>query len=222
MTAITVWDLPTRLFHWLLAAAVVGLIVTGNIGGNAMTWHMRLGYGVFGLLVFRLFWGVLGGHWSRFSVFVPSPARLWAYLRGAAPSVGLGHNPLGALSVLAMLAMLAAQVASGLVSDDEIAFAGPLTTLVSGDTVSAATQYHKGWGKALLLGLVGLHIAAIVYHQRVRHQPLVQAMLTGEQPTDLPSAVPASQDGLPQRLRALALAALAVALVTWVVSLGGG
>lgn len=220
MTKLKVWDLPTRLFHWALVASVVGLVITGNVGGNAMTWHMRLGFVVFGLLLFRVVWGLIGGHWSRFVVFVPSPRRLLAYLQGRGAET-VGHNPLGALSVLAMMTVLALQVGSGLVSDDEIAFTGPLVALVSGDTSSAATHYHKGLGKLLLLGLVALHVAAIVYHQRVKKKPLVQGMVTGHLPLP-PDHVPVgAADGVIQRGVALVVALVSAAAVAWVVSLGG-
>ncbi|TDM08566.1 MAG: hypothetical protein C4K60_03845 [Ideonella sp. MAG2] len=134
-----VWDLPTRLFHWLLVLAVIGLVITGNVGGNAMVWHARLGVGVGCLLVFRLVWGVVGGRWSRFASFVRSPAALLRYVRGVSEAheyVHVGHNPLGALSVLALLTVLLVQVSSGLVADDEIAFTGPLISWVSGATSS--------------------------------------------------------------------------------------
>jgi cytochrome b len=128
---------------------------------------------------------------------------------------------LGALSVLAMLAVLAAQVASGLMSDDEIAFAGPLVARVSSDTVALATQYHKGLGKALLLGLVALHVAAIVYHQRFKHKPLVQAMWSGQAPVPPEASLPASRDGWAQRLLAVGVMLAAAALVYGVVAWGG-
>ena len=83
-TTTRVWDLPTRLFHWSLTACVAGLAVTGYIGGGTMSWHARIGYAVLTLLLFRLLWGVVGGHWSRFSSFVYSPRSMVAYLRGQA------------------------------------------------------------------------------------------------------------------------------------------
>ena len=81
MHTIRVWDLPTRLFHWALAACVVGLVVTANVGGNWMTWHGRLGYTVLSLLLFRIVWGFIGGHWSRFGSFAYGPSSVLAYLR---------------------------------------------------------------------------------------------------------------------------------------------
>ena len=99
MSTVRIWDLPTRLFHWLLAASVVALVVTAKVGGNAMVWHFRLGYVVLALLAFRLVWGLVGGRWSRFASFVPTPGRLWRYLRGSsAEAESAGHSPLGALS----------------------------------------------------------------------------------------------------------------------------
>jgi cytochrome b len=107
---VRVWDLPTRVFHWLLAACVLGLLVTGHVGGALMAWHARLGYAVLALLLFRVLWGFVGGYWSRFAAFVAGPARIIAYLRGADCPDRLGHNPLGAVSVLAMIALLLVQV----------------------------------------------------------------------------------------------------------------
>ncbi len=215
---VRVWDLPTRLFHWLLAAAVVGLVITGNLGGNWMTWHQRLGLAVLALLLFRLVWGLIGGHWSRFAQFVYSPRTLWAYLRGHADArVDVGHSPLGALSVFALLAVLAAQVGTGLISDDEIAFVGPLAHLVSSDTAYAATAWHKGWGKVLLLSLVGLHLVAIAVYHWVLGKALVPPMVHGDK--WLPPTTPASADGWPQRLLALAVAAGSGAVAWWVASL---
>jgi cytochrome b len=205
MQRIRVWDLPTRLFHWALVACVIKLVVTGNIGGNLMTWHMRAGYAVLVLLAFRLVWGLVGGYWSRFATFVPTPARIWAYVKGTPTGTPvLGHNPLGALSVLAMLTVLGAQVATGLVSDDEIAFSGPLITFVSSATSALATTYHKQYGKLLLLALVVLHVCAIVYYQRVKKQRLVAAMLSGDHEVEGGVEAQASADGLAARALPLA------------------
>lgn len=214
VTRVRVWDLPTRLFHWLLVAAVAGLVITGNLGGNWMTWHQRLGYAVLALLLFRVLWGVAGGHWSRFASFLYGPGTLLAYLRGRAPAdVEVGHSPLGALSVWALLLALGTQVATGLISDDEIAFTGPLARYVEAATAYAATAWHKGPGKLILLGLVGLHVLAIVVY-RLRGKALLPPMIHGDKM--LPAGTPASADGWRQRLLAAALAALSAA-VTWAV-----
>jgi len=218
---VRVWDLPTRLFHWLLAVAVVGCIVTAEVGGNAMVWHFRLGYSVLALLAFRLLWGLCGGRWSRFASFVPTPARLLRYLRGRpAPGehLNVGHSPLGALAVWALLALLLAQVGTGLVADDEIAFRGPLNTWVAVDTGLAATSFHEGWGRSLLIALLVLHVLAIAVY-RLRGRDLLGPMLQGDKP--LAADVPASADDARTRLLAGVLAAACTSLALWVASLGG-
>lgn len=219
---VRVWDLPTRLFHWLLALMVIAQVVTGKIGGAAMTWHFRLGYCVFALIGFRLVWGLIGGRWSRFSSFLYAPATVLRYLRGEHRSgdhFHVGHNPLGMGSILAMLAILIAQVASGLVADDEIANVGPLNKYVSSALALGATAWHKGPGQAILITLVVLHIGAIVYYRVRRQQNLVQPMVTGDKL--LGADVPASDDTRLTRVRALALIAIWAGIVASVVKLGG-
>lgn len=218
--ATRVWDLPTRVFHWALFVGVVGLVITGNVGGSAMTWHFRLGYAVLALLLFRILWGLVGGRWSRFASFVRGPGAVLRYLRGR-PLPGerfdVGHNPLGALSVLAMLAVLLMQVACGLVADDEIANVGPLNRFVSSELAQWATGWHKGPGKLLLIALVLLHVGAIAYYRFARRQRLVGAMLGGDQL--LAAAAPESRDDVRPRLLALALFAACAAVVAGIASL---
>lgn len=219
MHIIRVWDLPTRLFHWALALCVLGLLITGNIGGNWMNWHLRLGYAVLTLLLFRLVWGVVGGRWSRFSSFIYTPCTVWRYLRGEVrPEHKLGHNPLGALSVFALLLFLSVQVGSGLVSDDDIAFFGPLVGFVSGETVSQATRYHKNIGKFVVLGLVVMHLMAIAFYKWVKRDSLVLPMVTGDK-LAAQALPPARDDGL-TRVLALVVFGVCAACVSWIVSLG--
>jgi cytochrome b len=221
-STVRVWDLPTRLFHWLLAVAVVAQVVTAKIGGAAMTWHFRVGYCVFALLVFRLVWGVVGGHWSRFASFVYGPASVLRYLRGQARHddyFHVGHNPLGSASVFAMLAMLAVQVATGLVADDEISNVGPLNRYVSTAFGLTATAWHKGPGQVVIITLVALHLGAIAFYTWRKGQDLVRPMVGGDKL--LPGRAPASIDDRLARVRALAIALLCTALVAAVVELGG-
>lgn len=219
MHTIRVWDLPTRLFHWLLAACVIGLIITGSLGGNWMNWHLRLGYAVLTLLLFRLVWGFIGGHWSRFTRFIYAPSSLAAYLRGQGrPEHSVGHTPLGALSVFALLLILAAQVGTGLMSDDEIAFFGPLVRFVSGETVSLATGYHKEIGKLIVFALVGLHLLAIAYYKWVKKQELVRPMVVGDK--QVPVELPSTRDTATTRWLALLVLGLCAVAVSWLVSLG--
>ncbi len=218
---VRVWDLPTRLFHWMLAGAVIGSVVTAKIGGNAMEWHFRLGYLIFTLLAFRLVWGVIGGYWSRFATFIYSPATLMRYLRGTArpdEHLDVGHSPLGAGSVFALLAILAAQVGSGLFADDEIANAGPLVKFVSSSTSSLLTGWHKNLGQWIIIALVLLHVGAILFYRFRKGRDLVAPMITGDKL--LGAGVPASADRFSQRATALVLVALCAAAVGWLISLG--
>jgi len=219
---VRVWDLPTRVFHWLLAGAVTGSVVSAKIGGAAMVWHFRFGYVVLTLVCFRLLWGVLGGRWSRFVSFIYAPATVLRYLRGrAAPAehLDVGHSPTGAASVFALLGILAVQLGTGLVADDEIANRGPLYKFVSSDTALTATSWHKAWGQWLLLGLVALHIAAILFYLLKKHTNLVTPMLRGDKL--LPPDTPASADGAAQRAWALVLVALCAGLAFWVARQAG-
>lgn len=218
-TKVRVWDLPTRVFHWVLALCVIGAVASAKVGGNAIEWHMRLGYAVFALLAFRILWGVVGGRWSRFSSFVYAPGTVLRYLRGASrpdEHHDVGHSPLGALSVLAMLAVLAVQVGTGLFADDEIATTGPLNKFVSGATGLALTAWHKGWGQWLVIGLALVHVAAVVYYLVAKQRNLVQPMWSGDKP--LPDGVPAAADGGAARLLALVLLAACAGVVAWVVT----
>ena len=217
---IRVWDLPTRLFHWTLALTVVGSVVSAKIGGNAMVWHFRLGFLVLTLIAFRLLWGVLGGRWSRFASFIYAPATVLRYLRGQArpdEHLDVGHNPLGSFSVFALLGLLAAQVATGLVADDVIANIGPLNRFVSSAIASRASSWHADYGQWILISLVLLHIAAVLFYLFKKRHNLIRPMLVGDKP--LPSTTPASADGLPQRLLALMLVLVCGAGAAWVASL---
>ena len=216
---VRVWDLPTRLFHWILVVCVVGLVITGHVGGDALPWHARLGYTVGALLLFRLVWGFVGGHWSQFRSFVYRPASVLAYLNGRAhPDHLVGHNPLGAGSVFAMLAVLLAQVATGLFADDEIAFTGPLNRFVRTATGLAATWYHKAVGQWLIVALVALHVAAVAFYAARKGQNLVRPMIVGDKLLAQPAR--SARDDWVSRLVALLVLAACAGLLAWVASLG--
>jgi len=176
MARITLWDLPTRVFHWALAALVAISFATGFTGGNAMEWHGRAGILIIGLLTFRLTWGFVGSTHARFASFVRGPATIIAYLRGRWS--GVGHNPLGALSVLGMLALLLCQALGGLFANDDIAFNGPYFNAISKDLSDWITAWHKRGGWAIL-ALIGLHLGAILFYTHARKETLIKPMLTG-------------------------------------------
>jgi cytochrome b len=219
MSKVRVWDLPTRLFHWALVFCVVGLVISGEVGGAAMEWHFRLGYATLTLVLFRLVWGLVGGHWSRFSSFVVlRPSKIIAYLKGnGSHEEAVGHNPLGAFSVLGLLLFTLLQVSTGLLSDDEIATAGPLAAKFAGAVVSLATFVHTEVTKVILIVLVLLHVAAILWYRFKKGNDLVRPMVTGDK--ELRSGIKPSRDDALTRTFAAAvliLCALAVAaLLRW-------
>jgi cytochrome b len=211
---VRIWDLPTRLFHWSLVLLVVLSVTTAKIGGNWMDWHLRSGYAVLTLIVFRLLWGFAGSRYALFAQFVRGPRATLAYLRGAG-AVSAGHNPLGAWSVLAMLTALLVQGVTGLFANDEIATEGPLSKLVSGATASWMTRIHS-FNEKVIYALVALHVAAIAYYFFAKRENLVGPMLTGDK--RVIDAEPAQDDAL-VRTRAALLALLAAGLVGYVVTL---
>ena len=220
-TPVRVWDLPTRAFHWTLATCVIFSVISAWIGGNAMVWHFRSGYVVFTLLAFRILWGLVGGRWSRFKSFIYAPATTLRYLRGQSrvdEHHDVGHNPLGAFSVFGLLAILAAQIGTGLFADDDISNTGPLIKFVSGATSERLTKWHSTFGQWLIITLVVLHIGAILYYFFKKKQNLVRPMLSGDKA--LAPDVPASTDSVASRGLALLLLCACAAGVAWIVALG--
>jgi cytochrome b len=176
---------------------------------------------VFTLLAFRLVWGLIGGRWSRFASFIYAPATIARYLRGQSrpdEHHEVGHNPLGAFSVFAVLALLAVQVGTGLFASDDVANAGPLQKFVSDATCSALTKWHKGYGQWLIITLIVLHVGAIVYYLMAKQRNLVKPMLSGDKHLVLPA--PPSIDTARSRTLAAVLLLLCAGLVSWVWSLG--
>lgn len=180
---VKVWDLPTRLFHWLLVLCVAAALITGQIGGNAIDWHGRIGLCIVGLLVFRLAWGLLGPHHARFATFLPTPAKIAAHLRGHWR--GAGHNPLGALSVFALLLFIALQLGTGLFANDDIAFQGPLYELITKELSDRLSGIHAITSN-VLIALIVAHLGAIAFYAHVKKDNLVKPMITGwkELPAD--------------------------------------
>lgn len=176
MPRIRVWDLPLRIFHLALAFCVVAAYISQSIGGNAMVWHGRFGLTVLGLVTFRLAWGFVGSTNARFRHFVRGPKIIAAYLRGQWS--GSGHNPLGALSVVALLVVLLLLTLTGLFANDDIVFEGPLYALIDKDLSDRITKIHH-WFEPVILILVGLHVVAIAFYVWVKKQTLVKPMITG-------------------------------------------
>lgn len=205
--SIKVWDAPLRLFHWSLALGVTAAIATGWVGGNLIVWHGRLGLLVLGLLAFRLIWGVLGSTYARWSRILAAPLHVGTYLRGGWRQAG--HSPLGSLSVLALLGLVAFQTVSGLLANDDIAFQGPLYRLVEADTSAWLTALHRQ-AKWLLLGMIVLHLLAILFYSLVLRRPLVRAMVNGRYRQEHPEQGDAKGGAVWAALIAVVFAALVV------------
>jgi cytochrome b len=220
---VRVWDLPLRLFHWLLVACLIGSFVTGKVGGSWSDWHFRFGYTALALIVFRLLWGLVGPRYARFTSFVFSPSATVAYLRNAAHAPRtLGHSPLGALSVVALIVAVGVQAGAGLFTSDDIASEGPLARLVSNAFVERASWLHN-LNELVLLGLVALHLAAILYYRVFRRESLVKPMVVGDKliapDAQHPDAADlASRDDPAVWLRALVVALVASAIVAGIVN----
>ena len=196
---------------------VTGLYLSAELLEDNLQIHFYFGFAMLTLLIFRLLWGFVGGHWSRFTSFIPSPQTLLKFLRHPSEQV-VGHNPLGALSVLAMLAVLLAQVFSGFFSYDDVAFSGPWHNWVSDACGEWLTAYHAEIGKTILLLLIGLHMGSIAFYKRVKNQDLISPMVHGDK--QLPLDTQASTDTGLTRLLALALLIVSAGITYGLVALG--
>ncbi|MBI1394749.1 MAG: cytochrome B [Betaproteobacteria bacterium] len=185
-----VWDVPVRVFHWLLLLLVATSVTTAQIGGNAMEYHEWSGYAILALVLFRLLWGVVGSTYARFASFVRGPAIVLDYARalwrGGSPFVA-GHNPLGGWMVLALLASLLLQACTGLFANDDIMVEGPLASLVSKDTSDLLTEVHE-INASILLTLIAIHVLAVLFHLYFKRENLVRPMFSGEK------VLPAGED----------------------------
>ncbi|MEN3032807.1 cytochrome b/b6 domain-containing protein [Chromobacterium amazonense] len=178
---VKVWDVPTRLFHWTLVVLFGAMWFCAEQGGEWLQYHIYCGVALASLLVFRLIWGVVGSQTARFSNFVRGPRTIVRYLKGELPErEAPGHNPLGGWMVVVMLLALGAQVLTGLFAADvdSYLYDGPLAKHIDSGLAESATGAHKLLFNGLL-GLVALHLTAIVLYRLVKKQNLVGPMLTG-------------------------------------------
>lgn len=211
---IQVWDLHTRVFHWSLASLFVFLIISGDLGDDLIEWHFYAGYLLSGLIMFRLIWGVIGSEHSRFVSFIRHPTHTLSYIKRMAQGKAehhYGHNPAGGMMVMVLLLLLSVQVASGLISTDDVIWDGPFYSAVSDDLAELGGLLHHQI-QSLLQLLVVLHIAAIIFHRYKYKDALVPAMLHGKKP-DKGGAVSTGTAGVIASVIALTLS------VAWVLYL---
>jgi len=221
---IRVWDLPIRLCHWLLVVFITASFVTINLGDEFTQWHAYFGYSILTLLVFRVIWGFVGSTHARFASFFPSKKAIFDYLSGSSPRV-LGHNPIGAISIVVLLLVLSIQVVTGLFIDDEVSFQGPLAKYVSSSVSSLLSGIHEG-NQVVILMLIAIHIAAIIFYKKFKREDLIKPMISGDKEIDpseeakylLADLGRASKDGGLQRTFALMLLSLIAITVGFLIS----
>jgi cytochrome b len=174
---VSVWDIPTRIVHWLMVLLFAVSWWTGKSG--RLEWHRWSGYALLGLVAFRIFWAFFGSSTARFAQFLRGPREILGYLKGRW-ALAPGHNPLGALSVLAILVLLAAQIGFGLFAVDVDGIeSGPLSIHVSFETGRACAKWHDTVFD-VLLWLIGLHVAAVLYYAAIKKENLIGAMFSGK------------------------------------------
>ena len=192
-----VWDIPVRVFHWLLVALVVVSFTTAQIGGNAMRIHELSGFSILTLVLFRVLWGIFGGTYARFSNFVRHPRQAIEYaksLRQGRSTFYAGHNPLGAWMIVALLLCLLVQTGTGLFANDDVMTEGPLFDWVSKRTSDMLSRIHE-LNFYLLLALIAVHVAAVLYYLWGKRENLILPLLTGRKQLRGAQSVPESRGG---------------------------
>jgi cytochrome b len=211
-----IWDLPLRLFHWLLVASLFAQWLTAEVLENATQWHAYIGYFTLGLILFRIIWGFIGTRYSKFSSFLGSPKAIFNYAKSIFSvkyQAHVGHNPLGGLLLPAVLGLVGLQAVSGLFVTDDIIFTGPYYTSVSSQIQEIMQTIHHNifdW----LLYLIGVHLLALLFYKYRLKQDLIRPMIDGKKALD-------KQDGIPhsQLLKAVILTVLISAFIIWLVVL---
>ena len=213
-----VWDAFVRGFHWSLVTLFVISVTSGKVGGEWIVWHMRSGYAVLALVVFRLIWGFVGGEYARYTSFLTGPVRGFKFaksLLGKGHEHVIGHNPVGGWMVVVLLVLLATQAGLGLFSNDEIATTGPLARYVSDATSITLMGRHRTIGNLLLI-LVGVHIAAVLFHVFVKKEGIIRAMFTGTK--SLPPTLASEAHAARKASHPLGFVVLSVAIAAVVIA----
>jgi cytochrome b len=188
--SVLVWDLPTRVFHWLTVVLVAGAYLTERF--KWIDWHVRIGETLLVLVLFRLLWGCFGGETARFRSFVSSPAAALRHLRHVFRREAdrqVGHNAAGAWMVLLLLVLLLIETLTGLYVYNDIADEGPLSEWVPASIANAISTMHTvGWD--VLVAAVALHVAAIALYAIAKGHNLLRPMITGRKPLPVSIGAP--------------------------------
>jgi cytochrome b len=212
LTKVKVWDLPVRVFHWLLVLLLVFQYVTFK--ATYMNWHIYGGYAILALLLFRIAWGFIGSTHARFSDFLYGPGAIFGYIKSLPRRQAMkfaGHNPLGGYSVLLMLLAILLQAVTGLFSNDDVMTEGPLTQWIAKETSDWISTIHR-YNFYVILALVAAHVGAVLFYLFYKAENLVKAMFTGHK------MLPTAHSGTRIAGTGLALVVLAIVVaVVWFV-----
>lgn len=222
---VLIWDLPTRLFHWLLALSFALTYIFAQLGSEYIEWHLRCGYVVLGLMIYRVIWGLIGTKYARFTALPISPKNVIGYLKAFNEKTDkdadnkdtnkyLGHNPLGSLMVLFFVVSLLLQAGSGLFMDDEIFTTGPYVGYFGESFDKIMSTIHHNLADGILIAVV-LHIVAVLYYLKIKRQNLIKPMITGKKAVNEPQAGLGIKNS--RLLMASILAIIVVAFVYWLV-----
>lgn len=176
-----VWDIYTRLFHWLLVVGIGYQYYSAEISDTAIDNHALVGYGLLGLILWRIIWGFIGPAPVRFAQFVPSPSGLTSYLLSKPKPIFASHNPLGSIAVLLFLAMVLTQSLSGLFMTDDILFTGVLYGWLTESTTDIIQWFHNN-SFNVLIGLTAIHVFAVIVHAKTTEPFIIKAMFNGKKP----------------------------------------
>ena len=214
---VNVWDLPTRVFHWLLVISFAAAYFSNLLGVSYFVYHLWSGYFVIILLVFRLFWGIIGSHHSRFINFIPNPIETIRYLQSLVKGKSKtyqGHNPLGAWMVILLIVALLVQAITGLFANDEIFNAGPLYAYVSHGISLWLTGIHKDLFYWIFAAVV-IHVLAVFFYLFIKRENLIKPMITGKKSADGQTDISSSNTASPWL--ALFLIVIISAVLAWIV-----
>lgn len=181
-----IWDLPLRIFHWVLVLTILGAWYTSDQDNDLIDYHLIFGYVALGLMLFRILWGFIGTTHAKFKHFIPTPKKLINYVKsqdGQQPTAYPGHNPLGSLMVVFMLVLILLQAISGLFMNDDIFTSGPYYGAITGNLEKFFTFFHRN-SFNVILAAIALHILAIAFYKVVKKKALVASMITGKKTSE--------------------------------------
>ncbi|MEP1448056.1 MAG: cytochrome b/b6 domain-containing protein [Paraglaciecola sp.] len=211
-----VWDIPVRLFHWLLVLCLFGQWLTAEVLEDAMDIHFYIGYFTLGLIIFRLIWGFLGTKYAKFSSFIAGPKTMLAYLKSIASkqhAFSIGHNSVGGLILPAVIILVGLQAISGLFTSDDILYTGPYYDSASDDLQQWMQWLHHNIFD-LLLAIIGLHLVAIGWYLFYLKHNLIKPMLDGKKTVSTKDSISHSQ-----LVKAIVIMCLVAVFIYWLVEI---